>query len=134
MHFALVCRPDAEDVYASPENAGYTFPAILRELARRGEAGHSYAVIDTTNLSDDQRAQLYIGTAVVAAGNRYRVARVFGSNRHPGQDFGWRVPALLVYAAKADTYPVDVYPHEFKDGRIETIASLLASDQPVAAE
>jgi hypothetical protein len=129
MHIALVCRPEAQDVYSSPENEGYSFSEVLAALRSRTERGDSYEVIDTTNFSDSERGSAYIDRAVAAAGSRYRVGRVFGSNRHPGEDFGWRVPALLIYAERRDRYPTDVYPHEFKDGRVETIAAFLTSAQ-----
>ncbi|SRR6266545_2063577 len=127
MHFTLICRPDATDVYQSPENEGYDYAGFVETLEGSVAHGHSYEVIDTTDWSDDERDRIYIDGAVAAAGNRYRVARVFGSNRNKGADFGWRVPALLIYADRGDTYPTDVYPREFKDGRVETIAAFFAS-------
>jgi hypothetical protein len=35
------------------------------------------------------------------------------------------VPALLIYAKRGDIDPADAFSHEFKDGRVETIAALL---------
>lgn len=125
MHYVLVARPDDADVYSTPENAGYVFDEVANLL--RNSADDSFEVLDTTHQSDDERYSLYIDGAVAAAGTRYRVARVFGSNRHPGEDFGWRVPGLLVYAEKGDAYPVDVYPHENRDGEMVTIAAHLSA-------
>jgi hypothetical protein len=127
MHFTLICRPDVTDVYQSPENQGYHYARFVETFERSVARGHSYEIIDTSDWSDQDRDRIYIDGGVAAAGNRYRVARVFGSNSNGGADFGWRVPALLVYNDRGDTYPADVYPHEFKDGRIETIAAFLAS-------
>jgi hypothetical protein len=128
MHFSLICRPNGEP-YSSPENAGYDYQCVVEALEGRLAVGDSYEVTDTSGWSDNERDRLYIDGAVAAAGNRYRVGRVFGSNRHPGEDFGGSVPALLIYAGRGDTYPTDVYPHEFKDGRMETIAAFLESAQ-----
>ena len=83
VHFALVCRPQADDVFQTPENEGYDFARIAGVL--EGCSGDTSEVIDTTSLSDEERHSLYIDRAVAAAGNRYRVGRVFGSNRHPGR-------------------------------------------------
>jgi hypothetical protein len=127
VHFKLVCRPSADDVYDIPENAGYDHKGVVDALEARITRGDSFEVSDTVNMTDDERDSIYIEEAIAAAGNRYRTARVFGSNKHPGEDFGWRVPALLVYANQGDRSPADVYPHEFKDGRMETIAGFLAS-------
>src|SRR4051812_30682373 len=112
MHLSLICRPNAEP-YGTPENAGYDYQRVVDALERRLAGGDSYEVTDTSGWSDDERDRLYIDgavAAVAAAGNRYRVGRVFGSNRHPGDDFGASVPALLIYADRGDTYPTDVYP------------------------
>jgi hypothetical protein len=86
MHYVLVCRPNTGDVYATPENEGYDYPQIVELFRGRPEDTHE--VLDTTELSDGQRHTLYIDRAIPAAGNRYRVGRIFGSNKHPGLDFG----------------------------------------------
>ena len=104
-----------------PENTGYDFDRILETLG-----GKTYELIDTTGMSGADRWKIYSEQAVSAAGNRYRVARAFGSNRHPGQDFGDEVPALLLYSTETDLYPVDVFPHEQRNGDIVTIADHLA--------
>jgi len=127
MHFKLICRPDATDVYPSPANEGYDDATVLKVLEQSVAGGHSFEIVDTSSWSDEDRAGLYIDGAVAATRSRYRVARVFGSNSDGGGDFGWRVPALLICNDRGDTYPADVYPHEFKDGRIETIAMFFAS-------
>jgi hypothetical protein len=112
-------------VFESPENAGFDAATVKERLA--GEASGSFEILDTTQMSDAERYELYISQAIAAAGNRYRVARVFGSNRHPGEEYGRRVPALVIYADKNDQFPADVYPHELRDGRVETIADFVSS-------
>jgi hypothetical protein len=125
VHSVLVCQPLTKDVFESPENVGFDVAAVKEKLA--GDSSGSFEVLDTTTMSDAERYELYISQAVAAAGNRYRVARVFGSNRHPGEEYGRGVPALVIYADKSDKFPADVYPHEHRDGRLATIADFVSS-------
>ncbi len=125
MHFKLVCPSNASVVLERPENAAYDRNRVIEKLDGHHAHGDSYEVTDTTAMSDADRSGIYLSEAIAAAGNRYRIARVFGSNEHPGEDFGRGTPALLAYKQMGDR-PVDVFPHEFKDGRLVTIADCLA--------
>lgn len=124
-HVVLLCQPNTADVFQVPENDGFDIVAVTERLGRDGSG--SFEVIDTSPMNDEERYELYVSQAIAAAGSRYRVARVFGSNRHPGEEYGRRVPALVIYGDKGDQFPVDVYPHEYRDGRLETIADFVAS-------
>ncbi len=67
-----------------------------------------------------------IAEAMAAAGNRYRIRRVFRSNRSGmGPFLGRQVPALICYDGNR---PVDVFPHEDRNGVLATIADYLAFD------
>ena len=117
------------DPMQRPENVGFSLNPILDTLERLQLAGYRIDVVDTSDMSDRDRYELYLAEAVMAAGNRYRVRRVFGSNNHPGEDFGEHVPALLVLRGPNDR-PTDVYPHETTAGGLVTIASYLHEAVP----
>ena len=104
-----------------PENAGFDLSAVEEQLRT---AGHTVELVDTCSLSDADRYSIYLNEAIPAAGNRYRVGRSFGSNKHKGEDLGSYVPALLVSSASGER-PMDVYPHEELDGHVTTIADHL---------
>ena len=96
----------------------------LGEVTRRlREAGVEYRVVDGGQLSHEEREAAYHNLAVrPSVRRRYRVRRVFGTNKYPGSFFGSGVPALVVIE---DGRPVDVYPHEEQDGTIVTIDDYL---------
>ena len=100
--------------------------AALGEVTRRlREAGVEYRVVDAGELSREEREAAYHNLAVrPSVRRRYRVRRVFGTNKYPGSFFGSGVPALVVIE---DGRPVDVYPHEEQDGTIVTIDDYLRS-------
>ena len=106
-----------------PANAGLdALPRLTRRLA---EAAATYSVVDAGELTPQDREEAYLSRAVrPSVSNRYRVRRVFGTNKYPGQYFGAEVPALVVMD---DGRPVDVYPHEEQDGTIVTIRDYLDS-------
>ena len=106
-----------------PANAGIeALPQLTHRLA---EAAATYSVVDTGELTRQGREDAYLSRAVrPSVSKRYRVRRVFGTNKYPGQDFGGAVPALVVLE---DGRPVDVYPHEEQDGTIVTIRDYLDS-------
>jgi len=97
MHFKLVCPSSPEAVISRPENAGCDREAVARSLEVRSADIDTYEVVDTSDMPDSDRWSIYSSQAIPAAGNRYRIRRVFASNRHPGEDFGRGTPALLVY-------------------------------------
>ena len=123
MHFQLVCSPARAIALKPAENAGYRFDRV--EAALKERDGDTYELLDTIGMSDAERWAIYSDRAVSAAGSRYRISRVFGSNTHGGDYFGTDVPALLAYANQGDPYPVDVWPHEVGGGRIVTMAAYL---------
>ena len=96
----------------------------LAGLTRRlEEAGVAYRVVDAEALTPQGREEAYHSLAVrPSVRRRYRVRRVFGTNKYPGSLFGAAVPALVVFE---DGRPVDVYPHEEQDGTIVTIEDYL---------
>ena len=104
-----------------PANAGLSaadLPLLERQVR---ETGVAYRVVQ--GLTQQEREEAYVSRAVrPSVSKRYRVRRVFGTNKYSGQHFGGAVPALVVLE---DGRPVDVYPHEEQDGTIVTIRDYL---------
>ena len=104
-----------------PVNAGLSandLPLLERQIR---EVGVEYRVVD--GLTQQEREEAYVTRAVrPSVSKRYRVRRVFGTNKYSGQYFGGAVPALVVLE---NGRPVDVYPHEEQDGTIVTIRDYL---------
>ena len=127
MHFTLVCRPGAALALKPGENDGYDLArvtAALQALQARGRDTH--AILDTTGIADNERSALYNNIAAPAAWRRqYRINRVFGTTAAPGKYFGAEVPALAAYEADDDPLPRDVWPHQWHDGPLVTIAEFL---------
>ena len=104
-----------------PANAG--LGDLSRVRNRLAEAAATYSVVDGAELTEQDREDAYLSRAVrPSVSRRYRVRRIFGTNKYPGQYFGGAVPALVVLE---DGRPVDVYPHEEQDGTIVTIRDYL---------
>lgn len=113
---------DPGDVLDAPENR-----ELSRATRRIREAGATYRVIDAGKMTREQAEQTYIERAVPpSVTRRYRVRRVFGTNKYAGGFFGKGVPALVVLE---DGRPADVYPHEEQDGTIVTINDYLDRQQ-----
>jgi len=109
---------DPRDVERRPENEGLYGTDPGRLLSRVKEAGLSYDVIDVSAMRRDELEDMYSRLAVTpSVRKRYRVKRIFGTNKYPGCRFGKGVPALIVLE---DGRPQDVYPHE-EGGKIVTI-------------
>lgn len=109
---------DPRDVERRPENEGLYGADPGRLLSRVKEAGLSYDVIDVSAMRRDELEDMYSRLAVTpSVRKRYRVKRIFGTNKYPGCRFGKGVPALIVLE---DGRPQDVYPHE-EGGKIVTI-------------
>lgn len=110
---------DPEAVRDWAENAGLYGHGLEPLLRRIHEAGTAYRIVDVSGRSPDELQDEYMRLAVVpSVRKRYRVGRVFGTNKYHGAYFGKEVSALVVLE---DGRPVDVYPHE-EEGRIVTIA------------
>ena len=105
-----------------PANAGVGegLPRLTRQIR---EAGAAYSVVDAGEMTRHDREEAYHSRAVrPSVMRRYRVRRIFGTHKYPGQYFGSEVPALVVLE---DGRPVDIYPHEEQDGTIVTIRDYL---------
>ena len=104
-----------------PVNGGLSADDLPRLERQLREVGAEYRVVD--GLTQQEREEAYVSRAVrPSVSKRYRVRRVFGTNKYSGQDFGGAVPALVVLE---NGRPVDVYPHEEQDGTIVTIRDYL---------
>ncbi len=106
---------------AEPANAGLSAADLPRLERQVRETGVVYRVVE--GLTQQEREEAYVSRAVrPSVSKRYRVRRVFGTNKYSGQYFGGAVPALVVLE---NGRPVDVYPHEEQDGTIVTIRDYL---------
>jgi hypothetical protein len=114
------------NVEERPENEGIYEQQDPEKLLRRvKEAGVEYSVANVADLSREELEDLYTRLAVTpSVRKRYRVKRIFGTNKYPGSRFGKGVPALVVLEGGR---PQDVYPHEEEGGRIVTIKEYLDS-------
>lgn len=102
-----------------PENEGLYPEGASGLMTKLGEAGVAYSAIDVSGLARHEREDLYTRLAVTpSVRRRYRVKRIFGTNKYPGSRFGKGVPALVVLE---DGRPQDVYPHEEEGGKVVTI-------------
>ncbi len=77
-------------------------------------------LIDTSNMTDEERYQAYIESVMPAVYNRYNARKVFGTNRISGVFFGKEQPALVLKDGKK----WDVYPH-LERKRLVTIEGCL---------
>jgi len=80
--------------------------------------------IDTKDMDSEDLYKIYSNSCYPSVfTKKYRLRQVFGSRKKSGCFFTRGVPALLVY--EDIEYPVDVYPHEEKGGKIVTIKDFL---------
>lgn len=113
----LVYEPG--NIEKRPENEGLHQEELGNLLQRMQEAGVEYSVVDTSGASREDLEDMYSQLAVSpSVRKRYRVKRLFGTNKYPGSRFGRGVPALVVLD---NGRPTDVYPHEEEGGKIVTI-------------
>jgi len=108
-----------------PANAGVGEVEKLLELVE--QVGANVEIVDTAELEDEERLDIYARHAVgPAVRNRYPIRQIFGTRRRGGfVFFGRQVPALVVLK-DGDRVPADVYPHG-EGGRIITIREFLTA-------
>lgn len=87
--------------------------------------GQPLHIEDTGQMSEPERMEKYFQAIAPSVLKKYRVRKVFGTQRNAGISFGRGVPALLVWPDEGD-FPIDVYPHEMV-GRTVTIYEFLKS-------
>lgn len=107
-----------EDV---PCNKG--IDAVLARPQDFRPKGQPLEVMDIGRMNEEQRMTAYIRALTPSVYQKYRVRKVFGSQRHAGSAFGRGVPAPVVWD-DVDGFALDVYPHE-KLGRVVTIYEFL---------
>src|SRR5688572_232176 len=112
------------EIQDDPANRGLLEDGVEPLLLSLREAGVEYRVIDVSERSREELQEEYLRLAMrPSVSKRYRVKRIFGTNRYSGGFFGRGVPALVVLDNER---PVDVFPHEEEGGRIVTIADYVA--------
>jgi len=80
--------------------------------------------IDTRDMNEEELGKIYSKSCYPSVyTKKYKIRQVFGSRKKSASFFCRGVPALLVY--EDIEYPVDVYPHEEKGGKIITIKEFL---------
>ena len=110
-----------EEPFKGPKNEGLQeVESTLNQLSKKNRL----LKVDTSHWNHDQRFSIYGDAIVVAVMKKSKVRKVFGTNRHPGTNFGKEVPALVLY--NEDDYAIDVYPR-MEDGEIITIKQYLDS-------
>jgi hypothetical protein len=122
MRYRLFFDPNTAIIFDVPHNKG-----VHEALAWAGElqkAGLPLEVVNTARMTIKGLEQAYIESVVPSVYRKYRIRRIFGTNRRSGSFFGRQVPALLVTDPTHET-PGDVYPHEDSSGRIVTISDFL---------
>jgi hypothetical protein len=110
-----------ERPFNSESNSGISeATALIKELADE----HNIQIIDTTSWDDELRFKAYSDVITVAVIKQSAIRRIYGTNRHPGVNFGKQVPSLLIF--DNDGHPIDAYPREVK-GEVITILNFLQS-------
>lgn len=95
---------------------------ILQLIKEVENAGIPCRIVDTKDMTDDERSNVYLTSCVPAVKNKYPIRQVFGSKKYSGTFFGTKVPALLIYGG--GRYPEHVFPHKEK-GQLVTIEMFL---------
>ncbi len=93
-------------------------PGLLTQLKA---PGYDVEFVDISNLTEGDRAELYVRLTLPAVFKCYEIRKIFGTDRHSACWFGAEVPALLVTGADSVG---DTYPHR-KGKRIATIHGFL---------
>jgi hypothetical protein len=122
LNYELFYDPDVStSLDVLPQNKGVR--DVLEHVDDFRKEGVAIQKRNTAKMSATDLEHAYIRAIVPSVYRKYRVRRMFGSNRHAGLLFGRDVPALLVSDTTHKT-PGDVYPHE-QAGRIVTIHEFL---------
>lgn len=95
---------------------------ILAKLSKLNGSNYEIKKIDVGGMRPDERYEHYEKAWIPSVIKKYKIRKVFGTQRNSGSFFG-EVPALLVYEEGAQ-YPSDVFPHD-KHGRIVEIEEFL---------
>ncbi len=98
-----------EFYYHKEESNKEEVAKILNILEKLKKKGVTYATTETSKLTEEERARLYIKAITPSVHRKYKIRKVFGTNRQSGFLFGKKVPALLVY--ERGEFPTDIYPH-----------------------
>jgi hypothetical protein len=127
--YELFFDPDLSIILnAFPANDGVRY--VLEHLDDFRRKGVGIQERNTAKMSATELEHSYIRAIVPSVYRKYKVRRMFGSNRKSGWLFGRHVPALLVSDPSGKT-PGDVYPHDAA-GRIVTIHDFLTTCVPDA--
>jgi hypothetical protein len=122
LKYELFYDPDAPTIFDTfPQNKGIR--EVLEHVDDFRKEGVPIEKRNTAKMSATDLEHAYIRAIVPSVYRKYRVRRMFGSNRQAGLLFGREVPALLVSDPTHKT-PGDVYPHD-QAGRIVTIHDFL---------
>ena len=101
---------------------------VLENLEEFRRQGIDVQVVDTTRMSEQELQSAYIPAIMPSVSKKYRVRRIFGSNRHAGSMFGRGVPVLVIRDPSGKTVG-DVFPHE-QSGQVITIHDALTRLNP----
>jgi hypothetical protein len=122
MKYELFFDPDLSTIFDThPQNKGIR--DVLEHIDDFQKKGIPIEKRNTAKMSATDLEHAYIRAIVPTAYRKYRVRRIFGSNRQAGLFFGRGVPALLI-SDSSHKAPGDVYPHD-QAGRIVTIHDCL---------
>ncbi len=106
-----------------PENEGFDALKVWALLQRlKEERGIDFTVIDASQSPVSELSRAYEAAVKCSVWERYRIRKVFGTNKSSASFFGHGVPALLVYEGER---PVQVFPHVGTDGEPATIREYL---------
>lgn len=122
MRYRLFFDPDITLIFDRPHNTGVR--EALVQVSELQRAGAPLEIVNTARMTAKGLQQAYIEAMVPSVYRKYRIRRVFGTNRRSGTFFGRQVPALLITDPTHET-PGDVFPHEEQSGRIVTISDFL---------
>lgn len=89
----------------------------LRELSASNKL--TFNIVDTADKTENEMIDLYSRAVMPSVWKKYRIRKIFGTNRQSGIFFGREQPALLL---EGDVW--GIYPHE-QDKKLVTIENFL---------